>query len=66
MPTLIIHGKSDPLINLSHGQKCAEIIPGAKSLWIDKMGHDLPPEFTNQVLDSIFALITRIDIPINP
>lgn len=65
IPTLIIHGKSDPLINIRHGQKCAEIIPGARSLWIDKMGHDLPLEFTHQVLDSIFVLIKNRHIPIN-
>jgi len=42
VPTLIIHGKSDPFIPIQHGKKCAEIIPNADTLWLDGMGHGIP------------------------
>ena len=41
-PTLVIHGAADPLIPLAAGKETAELIPGAKLLVIDGMGHDLP------------------------
>lgn len=66
IPTLIIHGKDDPLIDISHGWKCAEIIPGAQSLWIEKMGHDLPPEFVDEILAAIFAHIEKTPTELNP
>lgn len=42
VPTLIIHGESDPFIPIAHGRKCAEIIPNADTLWLDNMGHGIP------------------------
>ena len=42
VPTLIVHGRADPFIPLAHGRKCAALIPGADSLWVAGMGHDLP------------------------
>jgi len=47
VPTLIIHGKSDPFIPIEHGKKCAAIIPHADSLWLDGMGHDIPDLFVD-------------------
>lgn len=41
-PTLVVHGKADPFVPIAHGQKLAQTIPGARSLWLDDMGHDLP------------------------
>jgi pimeloyl-ACP methyl ester carboxylesterase len=42
VPTLVVHGKADPFIPIAHGEKLAQAIPGARSLWLDDMGHDLP------------------------
>jgi pimeloyl-ACP methyl ester carboxylesterase len=42
VPTLVMHGKADPFIPLAHGEKLAQAIPAARSLWLDDMGHDLP------------------------
>ena len=53
-PTLIIHGKTDPLIPIAHGKKCAEIIPNAKTFWVDGLGHDIPEEFSDTILNEIF------------
>ena len=49
-PTLIIHGTTDPLIDFEHGKKCYEIIPDASNLWIERMGHDIPPKYTDQII----------------
>ncbi len=52
-PTLIIHGKEDPLIPYAHGLKTLEFIQGADSLWIEGMGHDIPKEFNDQIISRI-------------
>ncbi len=41
-PTLVIHGRDDPLIPVECGIHTAECIPGARLELIDGMGHDLP------------------------
>ena len=43
LPTLVIHGSQDTLINPSGGRRTAEVIPGARYVEIDGMGHDYPP-----------------------
>ncbi|TVR06760.1 MAG: hypothetical protein EA385_14735 [Salinarimonadaceae bacterium] len=40
-PTLIIHGKADPLVPIAHGRRLVEAIPGARAFWPDDMGHDI-------------------------
>jgi pimeloyl-ACP methyl ester carboxylesterase len=43
LPTLVIHGSRDTLINPSGGRRTAEVIPSARYVEIDGMGHDYPP-----------------------
>ncbi len=43
LPTLVIHGSRDTLIDPSGGRQTADVIPGARYLEIDGMGHDYPP-----------------------
>lgn len=57
IPTLVIHGKSDPLIDFSHGVKTYENIPNADSLWIDGMGHDIPLIYNDIVISRITSHI---------
>jgi pimeloyl-ACP methyl ester carboxylesterase len=52
-PTLVIHGKEDPLVPVECGIHTAEQIRGAKLKLIDGMGHDLPPELTDRIVDLI-------------
>ncbi len=40
-PTLVIHGKDDPLVPLKNGEDTAKKIPGSEYTEIDGMGHDL-------------------------
>jgi pimeloyl-ACP methyl ester carboxylesterase len=43
IPALVMHGSRDSLIAPSGGQHTAEVIPGARYVEIDGMGHDYPP-----------------------
>jgi pimeloyl-ACP methyl ester carboxylesterase len=42
IPTLVIHGTADQFIPVEHGKKLAEVIPNAKGLWLDNVGHIFP------------------------
>lgn len=52
-PAVVIHGAEDPLINVSGGQATAAAIPGAELVVIPGMGHDLPSEAWEQMVDAI-------------
>ena len=52
-PTLVIHGRADPLVPFACGQDTAQRIPGARLFAIDGMGHDLPPEVIDLMLPSM-------------
>ena len=52
-PTLVIHGRADPLVPFACGQDTAKRIPGARLFAIDGMGHDLPPEVIDLMLPSM-------------
>jgi len=54
-PTLVIHGRVDPLIPLSAGRATARAIPGARLLEIAGMGHDLPSGAWPRVVNAIAA-----------
>ncbi|WP_315719141.1 MULTISPECIES: alpha/beta hydrolase [unclassified Bradyrhizobium] len=41
-PTLVIHGKRDPLVHHAAGTDTAESIPNAKLVMIERMGHAIP------------------------
>ncbi|WP_329572379.1 alpha/beta fold hydrolase [Kitasatospora sp. NBC_01266] len=55
VPTLVIHGLDDTLINPDGGQRTAELVPGAKLLLIPDMGHDRPRELWPEIVDAIGA-----------
>lgn len=55
VPTLVIHGAADPLIDPSGGEATAKAIPGAQLLMVDGMGHDLPAELDDRLLAAIEA-----------
>jgi pimeloyl-ACP methyl ester carboxylesterase len=53
VPTLVIHGTEDKLVTPSGGERTAEVVPDAKLMMIDGMGHDLPPQLWPQLIDAI-------------
>jgi len=59
VPTLVIHGRDDPLVPLEAGLDTAEALPGAELLVIDGMGHDLPRAVWPRIIDRISALTAR-------
>jgi len=42
LPVLVMHGSRDVLIDPSGGRRTAEVIPGARYVEIEGMGHDYP------------------------
>ncbi len=56
VPTLVIHGKDDPLVPVEGGQATAAAIPGAKLIVIEGMGHDMPKELRPQIVAAIGEL----------
>jgi len=59
VPTLVIHGRQDPLVTLSGGTATAEAVPGAELLVFGLMGHDMPKVYWPQMADSIFNIAAR-------
>ena len=56
-PTLVVHGKTDPLIPFEHGLKTAELIPNAQTLWIDGMGHTLPKMYSDTIAERMIGFM---------
>ena len=59
VPTLVVHGDSDPLINVSAGRRTAELIAGSELLIIPGMGHDLPRQVWPAIADAVSAVADR-------
>lgn len=49
-PTLVLHGRADPLVPYACGEDTARRIPGATLVGIEGMGHDLPPGVVARLL----------------
>jgi pimeloyl-ACP methyl ester carboxylesterase len=53
VPTVVMHGLSDPLVHVSGGLALARAIPGARFVGFPGMGHDLPrplwPRFVEEI-----------------
>ncbi|CAN5449091.1 alpha/beta hydrolase [soil metagenome] len=52
-PTLVVHGKADPLVPYPCGEDTARRIAGAKLVGIEGMGHDLPAGVIDQMLPQL-------------
>jgi pimeloyl-ACP methyl ester carboxylesterase len=59
VPTVVIHGERDPLIDVSGGRATAGAIPGAELLVIPDLGHDLPWDTWEPIVDAIVANAAR-------
>jgi pimeloyl-ACP methyl ester carboxylesterase len=56
VPTLVIHGKNDPLVPVEGGVDTADAVTGARLLVIEGMGHDLPRGAWPQIIDAIASV----------
>lgn len=53
IPSLVVHGLSDPLINASGGRATAAAIPGATLVTYAGMGHEIPQPLWEPIADGI-------------
>jgi pimeloyl-ACP methyl ester carboxylesterase len=53
VPTLVLHGDADTLIDISGGRRTAELIPGARFEVMEGMGHDYPPAYWDRWVDLV-------------
>jgi pimeloyl-ACP methyl ester carboxylesterase len=56
-PTVVLHGNADPLVDISGGRRTAELVPGASFTELDGMGHDLPPQYWDRIVDGIDSAV---------
>lgn len=56
MPTVVIHGRADPLVPFEGGVDTAEAIEGARLVGIEGMGHDLPRAVWPTIVDEVVRL----------
>jgi pimeloyl-ACP methyl ester carboxylesterase len=59
VPTLVVHGRDDPLVPFRAGAATARAIPNAELLAIPGMGHDLPRELWPEITDALVANAER-------
>ncbi|QDL38923.1 alpha/beta fold hydrolase [Rhodoferax sediminis] len=52
-PTLVLHGKADPLVPYACGEDTARRIRGARLVGVEGMGHDLPPGVVERLLEPL-------------
>jgi pimeloyl-ACP methyl ester carboxylesterase len=60
-PTLVIHGKADPLVPFACGEDTARRIAGAQLVAIEGMGHDLPTGVLERLLPPLIAHLKAAD-----
>src|SRR5207237_7630014 len=60
VPTLVIHGAVDPLVDVSGGRRTAEVIPGAEYIEVEDMGHDLPRQLWPVFVEAITRQVAKV------
>ena len=63
VPTTVVHGTDDILIDVSGGRATAAAIPGARLDLIEGMGHDMPPAVWPRLVDLIVENAERAGAP---
>ena len=61
-PSLVIHGRRDPLVLPSGGRATARAIPGARLIEFPEMGHELPPHRWRDITRAIGANARRATV----
>ncbi|HHY87635.1 MAG TPA: alpha/beta hydrolase [Chloroflexi bacterium] len=56
-PTLVIHGESDKMVDVSGGRATAAAVPGAELVTFEGMGHGLPKQLWSEIAGRIAAHI---------
>lgn len=58
-PTLIVHGRDDPLIPFENGEMLRDLIPDARLVPVDGCGHMLNWERPDEVVEAILDFLVR-------
>jgi len=53
VPTLVIHGEDDPLVQVDGGRATADAVPDGRLVVIPGMGHNLPEPLWSQLVEEI-------------
>ncbi len=61
IPTLVLHGAADPLVDVSGGRATADAVPDAELVVFDGMGHDLPRALWPEITARINNLVQQHD-----
>jgi pimeloyl-ACP methyl ester carboxylesterase len=61
VPTVVLHGLSDPLVSVSGGRALARAIPGARFVGFPGMGHDLPGALWPMFAEEICSIARKAD-----
>lgn len=59
IPTLIVHGKKDPILSFELAVKYADKIEGAKKVWIDQAGHLITNDYVDQLRGDFFKILAE-------
>jgi pimeloyl-ACP methyl ester carboxylesterase len=59
VPTVVIHGEADPLVDVSGGIATAKAIPNSKLVLIPGMGHEIPVEVRPLIVDEVIDNLSR-------
>jgi pimeloyl-ACP methyl ester carboxylesterase len=60
MPVTVVHGLDDTLIAPDGGELTAQLIPGAKLVMLEDMGHDLPEPLWPRYVSEFLELTARV------
>ena len=55
VPTLVIHGDEDPIVNYVHAVVCAKVIPGAKLVILKGVGHEISLPLAQETARTLIA-----------
>jgi len=55
VPTLVVHGTDDPLLQLPHGEALAAEIPNAELVILDGVGHEVPVGIWPRLIERLLA-----------
>ena len=61
VPTLVIHGLADRMVDVSGGRATAEAIPGAELVLIEGLGHDIPPALRPELAKRIADFVWNVE-----
>jgi pimeloyl-ACP methyl ester carboxylesterase len=59
VPTMVIHGENDPLVPVAAGRDTAACIAGAELRVFPGMGHDIPPQLYDKIVDAIASVARK-------